>query len=353
MLEFKHKVTINIGLVDAKDLWSLIRGESSKYSAARVDTGTTMKYFNHGVQLMRTTDFIKEYREQTSYTPMTPWIVLVSLASDLEPNGGQIVRRRNRTSLAISCTIDSIIESSNMWTDPGLALDPTLIKYNSTHVDYRSGKLTIRAQVPQGLELKEAPFMYAALFKKLFARFVSEFKQLSVMTNVDHFASKEGEDILVDSVITFLTQMGYTRGTAKPARERIAEWLMHGEDPNAYVVKGVAFTNELAYKSMLSVYNNDEALVLRIQHDTPIVERLMNEHRDDPLARLKEMDLHQLSLPPDLSIALMDYQMGLNEEEWEEHFNEYREAEKDGNESFVIKKWQDRVIQRWKSVQGK
>ena len=67
MFEAKHKVTVNISLTDAKNLWPLIHGESSKYSASRVDTNTTMKYFNHGVQVMRTMDFINTYREQSTY----------------------------------------------------------------------------------------------------------------------------------------------------------------------------------------------------------------------------------------------------------------------------------------------
>lgn len=352
MLEFKHKVTVNLSLIDAKDLWQLIHGESSKYAASRVDSGTTMKYFQHGVQVIRASDFVRSYREQSDYQPLTPWVVLISLAGDLEPNGKQIVRRRNRTSLAISCTIESIVESSQIWGDPGLALDPTFIKYNSSHVDYRSGKVTIRAQVPQGMEMKETPFMYTSLFKKVFARFVAEFKQLNTISNVDHFASRDGEDILVDSVITFLTQIGYRRSTAKPARDRIAAWLIEGEDSHAYVVKGVAFPNELAFTALVAAWGSEER-ALRIQHDRPIVEQLMEEHPNDPLARLKQMDLHQLSLPPDMNAAVMDFQIGLNEEEWLTFNNEHKDALAQGDEEFVIKKWQDRVIQRWKALQGK
>ena len=350
MFEAKHKVTINISLTDAKDLWSLIHGESSKYSASRVDTNTTMKYFNHGVQVMRTIDFIKAYREQSTYAPLTPWMILISLAGDIEPNGAQIVRRRNRTSLAMSCSVDSIMEAGQIWNDPGLSLDPTQIKYNSTHVDYRSGKVTIRANVPQGMDLKETPFMYAGFFKKLFARFVAEFKQLNTLSNIDHFASREGEDILVESVISFLTQMGYSRATAKPARDRIAEWLIHGTDSHAYVVKGVPFANELAYTSMLAAWDGDEARILRIQHDRPIVERLMAEHRDDPLARLREMDLNQLSLPPDMNAAVMDFQMGLDEDEWNQYNEAYNSADP-LDRDHVVKNWQDRVINRWKALQ--
>ena len=194
MFEAKHKVTINISLTDAKDLWSLIHGESSKYSASRVDTNTTMKYFNHGVQVMRTIDFIKAYREQSTYAPLTPWMILISLAGDIEPNGAQIVRRRNRTSLAMSCSVDSIMEAGQIWNDPGLSLDPTQIKYNSTHVDYRSGKVTIRANVPQGMDLKETPFMYAGFFKKLFARFVAEFNILYLVYNLGRDIKRHGRE---------------------------------------------------------------------------------------------------------------------------------------------------------------
>ena len=352
-MDYNHKVLINLSFVDGKETWHMIRNEISKYSASRVETGTKMKYFNNGFQLLRATDFRKKFRNQSSYEPMSQWVALISLAGHIEPNGKEIVRDRNRTSLVVSCTLENIHENHQYWPDPGLALDPKLIRYLTTHIDYRDGKATIRCNLPTGLALKETPFMYMDLFKRILAKFTSELDQFNTMTNVDHYTTKEGEDAIFDTITTFLGQIGIRRPTAQPMRERLARWVAHGEDPNAYVVKGVAFVNELAYKGLMVAYNNDEPRVLRIQHDTPMVQRLMGEYRNDPLARLREMDLHQLSLPPDMNCAVMDYQMGLNEEEWEEHSNEYRAAEKDGNESFVIKKWQDRVIQRWKSVQGK
>lgn len=351
-MSYNHKVLINLSFLDGKEAWHMIRNEVSKYAASRVDTGTKMKYFNNGFQLLRAADFRKKFRQQSTYEPASMWIALISLGGHIEPNGKEIVRDRNRTSLVVSCNLESIHENHQNWPDPGLAFDPTLIRYLTTHVDYRDGKATIRCNLPTGLELKETPFMYMDLFKRTLAKFTSEIDQFNSMTNVDHYTTKEGEDAIFDTITAFLGQIGIRRPTAQIVRERLLSWIQHGEDPYAYVVKGVPFTNELAYKGMMAAYG-DEALVLRIQHDTPIVERLMNEHRNDPLTRLREMDIHQLSLPPNLTIALMDYQMGLDEEEWETHHNEYQEAIKTGDEEFVIKKWQDRVIQRWKTLQGK
>lgn len=329
----------------------MTHNDTSKYAASRVETGTKMKYFNNGITLMRALDFRKQFRETSTYEPMSTWVLLISLSGSIEPNGKEIVRSRNRTSLVVSCALENIHENHQYWPDPGLALDPKTIKYLTTHIDYRSGKATIRCNMPQGLELKETPFMYMTLFKQTLSKFVSSLDQFNKMSNVDHYVTKEGEDAIYDTIVTFLNQIGLRKSTAQPVRDRLASWINHGEDPDAYVVKGVAFTNELAYTSLVSVYDGDEARALRIQHDRPIVERLMNEHRTDPLARLKEMDIHQLSLPPDMNIAVMDFQIGLDEEEWTLFNSEHQRALLTHDEEFVIKKWQDRVIQRWKALQ--
>jgi hypothetical protein len=238
-----------------------------------------------------------------------------------------------------------------MWADPGLALDPRHIQYITTHVDYKSGKVTIRGRLPQGLDLKETPYDYISLLEKMSTRHINEINQFQNMTDVDHYASKDGQDMMFDYLSKFLTYVGIHNATATPVRERIATLLSIGQDPNAYVRNGVAFINEKEFHDLMSTRNNNEALVLRYKHDQPIVERLMTEHRHDATARLKQMDLHQLQQPVNVDEMLMDYQIALDEEEWSAHEKEYREAMKTNSEQFVEEKWRALIIQRWKVLQ--
>ena len=350
-MEYGHKALINLSFVDGKEKWHMCHNDSSKYVAARIDTSTKMKYFNQGIQLMRGTDFRKKFREQSTYEPLTPWVLLISLSTSIIANGRDIIRDRNRTSMVVSCELESIHENHHYWPDPGLSLDPTQIRYQTTHIDYRDGKATIRCNLPTGLDLKESPFMYTELFKKINAKFVTEMTQFNNMSNADHYTTKEGQDAIFETITTFLTQIGIRRATAQPLRDRLASWVTDGNDKDAYIVKGVAFDNKLHYDALMETYN-DEAKVLRIQHDRPLLEQLMEEHRGDPSARLKKLDLFQVSATPYMDVAAIDFQLGLTDEEWDMFHTEYQTAQQTHAEEFVIKKWQDMVIQRWHIVQA-
>lgn len=349
--EYTHKAQINLSFVDGKEMWYLVHSPTNKYSASRVDTGTVMKYFNNGITLMRAKDFRKEYREQSIFEPLTNWVLLVSLSGSLPPDGKSLVRKRNRTSLVLSCTLDSISEKGQFWPDPGLALDPQIIQYNTAGINYKSGKATINCRLPQGIELKETPFMYTDMFKRLFAKFTTELEQFNTMTNVDHFVTKESEDVLVETLMRVATQMGFQRPTAAPARARIASWFATGDDPNAYVRKGVAFINEKEFNDLMSTRDNNEELVLRFKYELPILEKLMDLHRDDEYARLKKVDLMQLQSKMYISEPFIDYRIGLSNEEWDQHRKEWYEAKEQHAEQFVEEKWRELVIQRWKTLQ--
>ena len=348
---YTHKALINLSFIDGKDMWQLIRSLDTKYSASRVDTGTKMKYFDQGIILKTAKDFRKEYRDQSTYEPMSNWVLLISLSGDLEPNGKEIIRKRNRTSLVVSCSLENVIEGGQHWPDPGLALDPKIIKFKTTHIDYRTGKASIRCQLPQGLELKETVFMYTALYQKFFARMMTELSALNEMAKVDHFETKEGADALIEIMMKTSAQLGFNRPSAGPARERLAQWFTSGDDPAAYVHKGVAFLNEKEFLDLMSTRDNNEELVLRFKHDLPILEKLMDTHRDDIDARLKTMDLMQLQSKMYIKEPFMDYRVGLSEEEYEQHEAEWYAAKESHAEQFVEDKWRTLVIQRWKALQ--
>jgi hypothetical protein len=117
------------------------------------------------------------------------------------------------------------------------------------------------------------------------------------------------------------------------------------EDPHAYVVKGVAFTNKKEFDDMMATRNNDEALTLRVKHDRPILERLLAEFPEDYMSRLREVDPQILDLPPVIEEAALDFTIGLSNEEYSAFLAEYV-----NDPGVVSAKYRAIAKARWKEV---
>jgi hypothetical protein len=366
-------------MIDNQSLWSTIYNPNTKYSASRIDTTTIMKYFNNGVTLMNSSDFRKKYREFSTYEPKSNWVILLSLNGDLDSNGVEILRTRNRTSLVASCSLESIKEGGELWPDPGLALDPKLINYKTTHVNYKTGAITIRATMPHGLQLKETPYDHLPLLRKILTPIEDGMKAYRQVATIDPYESEDGRTLMLDLARTTLSTLGMFTPTAQSVRESLIAILTNKEDPHAYVVKGVAFANEREYQLRLqmiayglpenfemstALYDNGyggkitakeliEMFALRHEHDKPITEQLLNDYPQDANERLRRMTLQQVQWLPDHynTSVYCDFTIGLTDDEYTQMSNETKDA--DYTERMkVFAKWRDLMVERWKTLQA-
>jgi len=345
---YSHKVSINLSIMDNKDLWPLLHNPITKYSAARIDTTSLVKYFTNGIILINAADFLIKYKECSNYIPISPWVLLFSLSAEVEANGSTIIRYRNRTSLVCSCQLDNIREGHNSWPDPGLSLDPRMIEYTTSHINWRDGKVTIRAKMPQGLSLSESPYDFVRNLHRYTDPLVENLKLFRLSTSQDPFSTQESRDLMHKMMYELLLTTGYMSPTAESNRQRLISVLNLQEDPHAYVVKGVAFTNKKEYDDMLATRNGDEALTLRVKHDRPILERLLSEFPGDCMSRLREVDPQILDLPPVIEEAALDFTIGLTDEEYSNFTNEYMK-----DPAGVTAKYRAIAKARWNEVHSK
>jgi len=345
----KRKVAINLTIVDNLPALKLIHGVETKYSASRADTGTRMKYFNNGIDLIKAHEFRRRYRESSDYKPVGDWVLLISLSGTIEPNGSYIVRSRNRTALVVSVILDSISEGTYKWPDPGLALDPKMIEYRTTHVNWRENKATIRGFLPSEVDLKEVPMQYVAVYGKMIHRLVAEIKDFNVATNQDPYSTEEGRMLMKELIQEVLINLGIFKDTAVSVRDTVAAFLQHMQDPHAYVHKGVAFPNEEVYKTLLNRFNGNEEYTLRAEHDRPLVEAMLVDfpNDEDIPKRLRKMDRAMLDhvyfhTPTYDNVGTtLDFMLGLTMDEFTQIYNTKDTVLAEQLRQTVIKRWEE------------
>lgn len=345
----KRKVAINLTIVDNLNALNLVHGVETKYSASRSDTGTRMKYFNQGIDLIKAHEFRRRYRESSDYQPVSDWVLLISLSGTIEPNGSYIVRSRNRTALAVSVVLDSISEGTYKWPDPGLALDPKMIEYRTTHINWRENKATIRGFLPSEVDLKEVPMQYVAVYGKMIHRIIAEIQGFNVATNQDPYSTEEGRTLMKELIQEVLINIGLFKESAVGVRDTIIAFLSHMQDPHAYIHKGVAFPNEEVFKNLLQHYEGNEEYTLREQHDRALVEEMLVEFPSDEdiPKRLRKMDRamldHKFFKRPTYSNTgtTMDFMLGLTNDEYAKIYHTNDEEIAEALRQTVIKRWEE------------
>lgn len=344
-----HKATINLKMLDSKELWPMIHNANTKYAASRVDTTTIMKYFNNGITLYTYNDFRKKFKEQSDYEPLTNWVIAVSLSGEIQPNKNNIIRSRNRTMLIASVDLVNVTEQGQVWPDPGTALDPKMITYIKSYVNYRDGGIQIHTQLPDGMDLKETVYDFQTLLNKYTDPALQALEEFRKTYTYDPYTTDEGNNHMYSFITLILERSGVFNPTAQLTRERIAQLLLTNKDIYGYNHKGVVFENENAYLAKMVAYGNNEEYVLRLQNDRPIMEKLLAQHPNDHMARLKGLDLSIINRPYTILTfedgtnhstfsTILDFGMGLTDDE-------LGKVTKDTADYY-----QDLVIQRWHEV---
>ena len=367
----QHKVSINLNMIDNQAMWSMIYSQNTKYAASRIESAALMKYFGNGITLVHANDFQRKFREITKYEPKSNWVVLISLSGELEPNDNEMIRMRNRTMLVASCNLESITEHGDRWPDPGMALDPKMITYKSTHINYKTGAITIRGTVPNGLQLKETPHDHLRALRKIINPMTEELTSSRILKICNPYESEEGRTMMLDFAKELLRIIGIEDPMAEENRKRLVAYLTHQEDPYAYVVKGVPFASEREYELRLSMmrhrlpldiekttilYNNGygepitatqliEMFALKYEHDKPHTERLLQEFPNDPNERLRNMTLQQVTWFPDHwhPEIYYDFTLGLTDDELTEMIQ--------NKDNYPV--FHDLVVKRWHEVNKK
>jgi len=236
-----QKLSLYFEVTDKLDVLPMIRLPNVIYSNAKMVGTHVVKYYTLGINMMKTSDFQNDYGNISSFKPRTDHVLLLSVSQALEPNGVNILRRKNRTFLVFPVDLMSIRRNNEVYPNPGTAFNCDDFYIQSAHIDVYTGKITVEARTQAGKSYQETPRTIVSNVKMTFSPMLNELRKAKSTVITRAYQTKEGREGMVELFSEILNHGDIFLPIAKPVREQLIEILKsadasdnNGRNPTHY-----------------------------------------------------------------------------------------------------------------------
>lgn len=155
---YESKVNIVSSVLDGQELWRELRNQELRYSLARISAGT-IKYYNQGVRVMTTYDFLTEMRDgkikmEVPFKPLGDSVVILSVNSAVDLSYPHIVKRGRTVGFVFSCGEWKVTSKMGANAEIGPS-DIGAMVVHSAMFSMSTGSITVSARFPAGSLRKE------------------------------------------------------------------------------------------------------------------------------------------------------------------------------------------------------
>ena len=268
MLGLVKKITVNIEILDNLEYLTHTVNHLTKYSQSKIQRGILM-YYRAGYRIMYAHEFAEKYRKISNYKPISDFVLMISVNSNVAGNDRNIIRQNGGTFLIFSVDITSIRHMNEFHPNPGPGFNPNLLTYTNLNHTINTRLVEIHAHAEQETQFSTLPKNYVYTVEKLLDSAFTALLEVSSTVNMPKIhADPEAQRALLNLCQKFFLFLDIYNTKSESTRQHLINMLnadsaQEAQNSFSFMVDGVPFEDANMYKYYSQMYGHEEGVQQR------------------------------------------------------------------------------------------